>query len=53
MTKAFGILPHQLLDCTLREFLFDMNIFSKRGYKQGLIEWAVSKKKEWMARHKK
>jgi hypothetical protein len=48
-----GFLPHQLVDCTLREFLFDMNILSRQGVKKGLAEWARNAKKEWLKRHKK
>lgn len=26
----FGILPHQLVECSLREFIFDMSILSEK-----------------------
>ena len=49
----FGFLPHQLVDCTLSEFKFDMNVLSRKGYKENLVEWARKAKADWKKRHKK
>lgn len=52
---AFGILPHQLVDCTLREFLFDLNILTKDEERD---PEAIKKEMEetirrWEEKHKK
>jgi len=39
-----GILPHQLLDCTTKEFIFDMSILTE----EKMTEEEAKVREEWM-----
>jgi len=49
----FGILPHQLIDCTLREFIFDMSILSDKKDISGIKSRMEETIKRWELKHKK
>jgi hypothetical protein len=41
---VYGILPHELLDCTLQEFLFDLAILSNNN---AMTEEELRVREEW------
>ena len=49
-------MPHQLLDCTLREFIFDMSILNDKSGKKdtlGIKSRMEETIKRWELKHKK